>query len=83
MRGVGHADTTEYNVKALLRARKFIHKELANNWDRYGQVPRVEVIYDIRRKDLPTEDLGLRFSARLAQPGGPGLPKPMPGVALQ
>lgn len=82
MRAVSHAALTDYSVRQLLRAKKFIYKELANNWDRRASVPRIELIYDIRRVSSPNQDLRLKFSARLSQSAGAVLPRPLPGVAL-
>ena len=77
-----HPAVIESQVRICLKARKFIYREVRSNLEQYREAPIVEVIYDIRRKDLPDVDQRMRLSARLAR-ALPGGPRPVPGVALR
>lgn len=78
------APFTEYEVSQLVAARKFVARVVQDNTR--GEIdPQIErrIIYDVRRKDNPSNDNRLRLCARLS-PSLPGIGvKGTPGVSLQ
>ena len=78
------APFTEYEVSQLVAARKFVARVVQDN-TREEIDPQIErrIIYDVRRKDNPSNDNRLRLCARLS-PSLPGIGvKGTPGVSLQ
>jgi hypothetical protein len=78
------AHFTEYEVRQLLEARKFVSRVLQDNL-KANSNPNSEkhIVYDVRRMDMPRIDIRLRLCARLAPSiSGVGA-KATPGVALQ
>jgi hypothetical protein len=71
MSGVPHPDVTESQVKQYLKKKRFMFREVTKN--RRSQPSRIEIVYDVRLKEMPNEDVGLRLSARVAMrvAGGP------------
>jgi hypothetical protein len=74
---------TEYDVRQLLEARKFSFRVKYDSTQNKNSDSEKRIDYDIRRRDMPAKDLGLRLCARVA-PSAPGVGvKSTPGVALQ
>ena len=74
---------TEAEVKLLLKTGKLIFREVYNNYAQANEASEIKVVYDIRRKDNPTLNLHLQFSARLERPTISVGPRPTPGIALR
>jgi hypothetical protein len=75
---------TEYEVRQLMVARKFIFHVIRDNVQSpNNSESEKQIVYDIRRRDTPRKDYRLRLCARLA-PSLSGVgPKSTPGVSLQ
>jgi len=81
---MARAPFTEYDVRQLIAARKFVAKIMQDNVQSETD-PRKErrIVYAIRRRDTPNRDISLRLIARLS-PSVPGVGlKSLPGIALQ
>ncbi len=72
---------TEYEVRQLMAARKFVFQIVRDN----VQSPDFEkqIVYDVRRRDTPRKDHRLRLCARLAGSLSGVGPKSTPGVSLR
>jgi hypothetical protein len=75
---------TEYEVRQLLEARKFVFRVLQDNIATESDSDSEKhIVYHVRRIDAPRKDIRLRLCARIP-PSLSGVgPKGTPGVALQ
>jgi hypothetical protein len=75
------APFTDYDVKKLLRAKKFIRNKVRSNVNKQN-TRWVEVIYRICRVDAPEQEIYLRFHARQTTPLLESLRRPLPSASL-
>jgi hypothetical protein len=76
---------TEYEVKELLRAKKFIYKVRENNYPtakNNSAINEIRIRYAIRRVDSPNQDLRLQFFTRLERPAFGAEARTLPGISL-
>ncbi len=77
------ANFTAYEVRHLLDARKFVSRIVRDTQGSDRPDRAKEIVWDIRRRDMPRKDLRLRLYARLLS-SLPGIgTKSTPGVSLQ
>jgi len=76
---------TEYEVKELIRARKFIHRVREDNYRAARNntaVNEIRIRYEIRRADKPHQHIKLQYFARLERPAFSGEAPKLPGISL-
>lgn len=75
------APFTDYDVKQLLKAKKFIRNKLHDNTNKLN-TKFAEVVYRISRRDAPDQEIQLRFTARQPKSLITSERKPLPSAAL-